>query len=139
MFSLTTSLHAICFQVKGSLINSRTLKAIAKVESNFNPKARNKDSLGLMQIQLATARFLGMKGSIRKQLFNPKTNLKYAVMYLNYLYEMFQGDVFKVLDAYNRGWGNVKSHPYKKDYLKHKYVKKVLSALKELGPEKDCG
>lgn len=57
------------------------VRHVVRKESNFNPRASNRGALGLMQITHATARSLGYSGSA-EGLYDPETNLTYAVRYL---------------------------------------------------------
>jgi soluble lytic murein transglycosylase-like protein len=105
------------------------VEAVAYVESRNNYKAIGDGgkAYGLMQIHCPTAKDVGFEGGC-KGLFNPDTNIYYATKYLEFLFNRY-GSLYKALDAYNRGLGNVDKWPYKGDYKKHKYVGKVMSAL----------
>jgi soluble lytic murein transglycosylase-like protein len=102
-------------------VAQKIIKAIIAVESSGNNYAKHKDgSYGLMQLQYGTAQVMGYKGS-REGLFDPETNISIGVKYFRYLLDMLKDENI-ALDAYNRGWGNVKKYPYKGDWSKHKYV-----------------
>jgi hypothetical protein len=60
------------------------------------------DSLGTCQVKLATAQWLGFKGT-EKQLMEPRTNIHYAGLYLRYQLTRYHGDVTKAVITYNRG------------------------------------
>lgn len=84
------------------------LDSICWIESGYNPKAVNASdgktgSVGLCQIQPSTAKSLGFKGT-SKQLFDPKTNIKWAGKYLKYQLERYHWDVKRAVCAYNRGF-----------------------------------
>lgn len=107
------------------------LKSIAKVESGENPKALSKDgSYGLFQVQLSTARFMGFKGKV-EDLYNPEINANIACKYLRYL-QSTRMNIWKSLDAYNRGPGNELKNPWEKPWKEHPYVGKILSKMEEI-------
>ena len=111
-------------------IDPDIIEATVFVESSFNPKARGKDkkgtgfSYGLMQIKFDTAKSMGYTGKI-VGLYDPETNLKYSIKYLHQCY-LWTGNIWHGLDAYNRGIGNVRKHPYIGDWTKHPYAGKIL-------------
>ncbi|HKQ59699.1 MAG TPA: lytic transglycosylase domain-containing protein [Candidatus Polarisedimenticolaceae bacterium] len=75
------------------------VKAVALVESGFNPRAESpKGARGLMQLMPGTARRLGVKDA-----FDPLENLAAGARYLRELLEQFDGDVSLALAAYNAG------------------------------------
>ena len=87
--------------------------AIMKAESSFNPKAvSKKGAVGLMQIAETTgkwgARSLNLDNFSADDLYDPDINIRIGCWYLAYLADMFNGDLTKVLAAYNAGPTNVK-------------------------------
>lgn len=104
-------------------IQPELIKAIIKVESNFNPLARSpKGALGLMQILPTTAAQYG-----RYNLFNPKDNISVGTRHFAYLLQKYQGHIPYALAAYNAGEGNVDKYggipPFKET---RNYVLNVL-------------
>jgi len=78
-------------------------KAVAKVESDFNPNVRGTaGEYGLMQIKEESARDVGFIG-YPAQLFDPGVNIKYGSAYLDWMFEMFGPEVG--VQAYNVGPG----------------------------------
>ena len=105
--------------------------AVAKMESNFNPKAvSSKGAIGVMQIMPLTAK--KMYGIERYKLFNPVVNIKIGLHFLDHLIQKYKGRVDIALSHYNGGsavgvWPNVKIIP-----ATHSYVLKVLNHSSEL-------
>jgi hypothetical protein len=82
------------------------LKAVAKVESDFNPKAVSRcGARGIMQLMPGTAKDLGVTDS-----FDPEQNIMGGAKYLSQLLKRFHGNVEYALAAYNKGAGNVKKY-----------------------------
>jgi soluble lytic murein transglycosylase-like protein len=80
------------------------LKAVAKVESNFNPRAvSSANAKGLMQIIDGTARTLSVEDP-----FDPEQSIFGGARYLRTLANMFDGDLALTAAAYNAGPDRVK-------------------------------
>jgi soluble lytic murein transglycosylase len=88
------------------------LLAICTHESNLKNVVRNNDSgsptYGICQVKKSTAEFLGYKGE-GEGLMSPKTNVKYAALYLKYQLDRYDGDINKAIAAYNAGSFNESS------------------------------
>lgn len=83
------------------------LDSVCFIESGRNPAAihyndGNGHSIGLCQIKLKTAKWLGFRGT-EKDLFKPEVNTYYAAKYLQYQITRYKGDTKKAIIAYNRG------------------------------------
>jgi soluble lytic murein transglycosylase-like protein len=79
------------------------LKAIIKVESNFNPKAVSpKGARGLMQIMPYNFSSLNIRDP-----FDPRQNIMGGAKYLRQMFDYFESDLVKAIAAYNAGPGNV--------------------------------
>ena len=78
--------------------------AMVKIESRYNPKARNGVNLGLGQINLRTAQGLGYKGGAAG-LFDANTNLTYSIKYLAQAYRLARGEVCGAITRYQNGFG----------------------------------
>lgn len=100
------------------------VKAVIKVESNFNSSAiSRKGAMGIMQLMPDTA-----EGYSVYNPFNPKENIDGGTKYLKKLIEMFGGDLKLALAAYNAGENAVIKYgfripPYDETI---DYVEKVL-------------
>ena len=93
------------------------VKALIKVESGFNPRARSpKGAMGLMQIMPETAR----EYSLRRP-YDPKANLETGIRHLKSLLDRFE--VSLALAAYNAGeaavkrFGGIPPYPETQDYV----------------------
>ena len=99
------------------------LKAIIKVESDFDPQAvSKKGAMGLMQIMPKNFKLLGLKDP-----FDPTQNINAGARYFKQLYERFDGKLALSLAAYNAGPSAVDRYktipPYEET---EEYVRRVL-------------
>lgn len=103
-------------------LDPHLLKAIAKVESNFNPQAVSpKGAMGIMQLIPSTAELVGVKNP-----FDPVENIYGGAKYLRYLLDEFK-DLQLSLAAYNAGPEKVKLYKSIPPILEtQNYVKSVL-------------
>jgi soluble lytic murein transglycosylase len=105
-------------------IDPDLVKAIIRVESNFDPRAvSRKGAQGLMQLMPATAARHAVADA-----FDPAQNIAGGVRYLRKLIGLFPGDLRLVLAGYNAGENAVARHggvpPYRET---QQYVRKVLA------------
>jgi soluble lytic murein transglycosylase-like protein len=83
----------------------KLVAAVMAIESNYNPRAVSaKGAIGLMQLMPRTAALYNVSS---KQLFNPKKNIEAGVLHLKMLHDRYDGDLSRVIAAYNSGEGAV--------------------------------
>ena len=121
--------------------------ALIHQESLFNPEARSgSDARGLMQLLPSTAgRFALTAGATGSplNLYDPALSVEVGATYLRSLLEMFGGNIFKAVAAYNAGEKAVSGwnakYPGDDDqwveniayHETRDYVKKVIGGLRE--------
>ena len=83
------------------------LLAVARGESNFEPRARSKaNAYGLMQILWpGTAKHLGLEQL--SEVLDPCTNVDAGARYLKELQQRYDGNLYRTLAAYNYGPGRI--------------------------------
>jgi soluble lytic murein transglycosylase len=95
-------------------VDPALLYGLARQESNFDPAAiSSAGARGLMQVMPATAAFVAgdpsLRGAGAGRLHDPALSLEIGQRYLLHLAEQeaVQGDLIRVLIAYNAGPGNL--------------------------------
>ena len=118
-------------QAKRQNVDPSLALAIAKVESNFNPKAlSHAGAKGVMQIMPQTAE--QVFGVHRNRLFDPDVNIELGVKFIKKLIERYNGRLDIALSHYNGGSGVKNSHGELKVMAATRhYVDKVLSSQQD--------
>lgn len=111
-------------------------RAIAAAESNFDPKAVSRaGAMGLMQLMPATAVAMYVEDA-----FDPRENIHGGVRYLRVLTNLFDGDLVKVIAAYNAGPGAVQRAGGVPNFAETKaYVERVLRFYEQYREEEARG
>lgn len=108
------------------------LSALCYAETRHKPykvliERDGKESLGLCQMKLDTARMLGYNGS-RERLLTPGINAHYAAAYLRKQLNRYNQDPRKAAAAYNAGRYRLNSRGQIKN---RQYVERVMNAWAE--------
>ncbi len=113
-------------------VSEELLKAMAKAESNFDPKATSRSgAMGIMQLMPSTAKGLGVTDA-----YDPEQNIMGGAKYIASLLDKFDGNTAYALAAYNAGSSNVEKYggipPFEET---QRYVAKILGYLEDGGVE----
>lgn len=112
-----------------AIINVESGGAIGAVNPNDGTKLQKLQgkivkSVGLMQLQLATARHMGFRGKL-KDLILPVVNIEYGARYLRQLLDTHHNNIAQALTCFNSGPAS--SSCINRQYTP--YVGKVLNSL----------
>jgi Transglycosylase SLT domain len=104
-------------------VDGRLALAIARAESNFNPRAVSpKNAQGLMQLLPDTATRFGVRNTL-----DPEQNVRGGLAYLRWLLVRFDGNVALASAAYNAGENAVDRHGGVPPYTETQdYVQRIL-------------
>lgn len=111
------------YKVKKDIIYS-----VIKIESDFRESVTShKGAIGLMQIMPPTGEWMAKSHDLpysKEMLLDPLYNIKIGTLYLHYLLDRYDGDIEKVLVAYNAGPSRLKDGTWKKFKETKNYLKK---------------
>ena len=111
--------------------------AMIKVESNFRVDVEShKGAVGLMQLMPSTAEWILKKNGFRPKDFDlhrAKDNIFVGTLYYRYLSKKFNGDMEKIMAAYNGGSTRVRNNTWRNIGETVGYVKKINWAIKAYG------
>ncbi len=115
-------------------VDNHLARAVIQAESAFNYRARSRaGALGLMQLMPSTAERFGVLDP-----FDPRQNITGGVKYLKWLNGYYEGDLTKVVAAYNAGEGAVNRYkgipPFRETRA---YVPRVLDLYRRRAVQPD--
>ncbi|WP_281684855.1 lytic transglycosylase domain-containing protein [Thalassobaculum salexigens] len=96
----------------GFSVDRALIYGIIRQESGFDPRARSgRGARGLMQLMPRTANYMDANDDLeeRHELYDPALNLQLGQRYVDHLLHLdrVDGDLFRLLVAYNAGPGNL--------------------------------
>jgi hypothetical protein len=110
-------------------------EAVAQIESGYDPTVLGGvGEIGLMQIRPSTAAMLGHAGGAA-ELFDPSTNVRFAVGYLAGAWKLAAGDLCRTLMKYRAGHNSERMSALSVEYCRRAktYLAKIGSPLAD-GP-----
>lgn len=110
LYPLLPAIPGVNYRIDKALVH-----ALIRQESHFNTNAKSRaGARGLMQLMPSTASFIGADRSLRRgarsTLHSPYRNLELGQKYIDHLLgdDVIQGDLVKMIAAYNGGPGNLR-------------------------------
>jgi len=98
-------------QAAQNAVDPNLVRALILQESYYNPKARSRaGATGLMQLMLPTAKEHAHHLNVTfasMRLNNPHVNIQLGTYHLRMLMNLFRGNTYLAIAAYNAGQGNV--------------------------------
>ena len=127
--------------LKTSHVRPSLALAVARTESDLRPHVvSHAGAVGIMQIMPATA--FGLYKIRRAELFDPQTNIRVGVRFLDHLIKKYNGRIDLALSHYNGGSavmknGNARVLPYTRAYVtrvlaRSRHYKKALANARHL-------
>ncbi len=103
-------------------IDPLLIMALIKVESNFREYAVSyAGAIGLMQVMPETAMWISEKLNLNMDINSPVGNIVIGIKYLQYLLNLYNGDLDLALRAYNAGPARVSSQ----NSISNRYLQKI--------------
>lgn len=111
-------------------VDAALIRAVMHAESGFQPDAvSHAGAQGLMQLMPATASRFGVVDA-----FDPKENITGGAAYLAWLLDEFEGDLTRVIAAYNAGENAVRRHGGIPPFAEtQEFVRRVRILLRRYG------
>ena len=127
--------------LKSRFVSPSLALAVAETESSFRPHVvSHAGAVGVMQIMPATA--YGMFKVKQEALFNPQTNIRIGIQFLDHLIKKYNGRIDLALSHYNGGSrvikdGKARVLPYTLNYVarildRSKHYKVALASGSQL-------
>lgn len=108
--------------------------AMIRVESNFRETAVSpKGAIGLMQVMPKTAEWILLKNGLVPKNYDlhvARDNIIVGTLYYKYLSKKFDGDLEKIMAAYNGGSVRVRNNTWKNITETKDYVQRINWAIK---------
>ena len=120
-------------------INPKFALAVMSVETGFKNVVSKEGSIGLMQVRLSTAKWIGCDVKKEEDLLDESKNVKCACLYIEKLSQRYE-DIQEIAAAYNAGsvrfckTGTLKPSGKKctiGKYINQDYVDKVMERYNE--------
>ena len=112
--------------LKTTYVRPSLALAVAETESNFRPHVvSHAGAVGVMQIMPATA--FGLYKIGRAALFDPRTNIRIGVGFLDHLIKKYNGRIDLALSHYNGGSAVIKNGSARVLPYTRSYVSRVLA------------
>jgi len=112
--------------LKTTYVRPSLALAVAETESNFRPHVvSHAGAVGVMQIMPATA--FGLYKIGRAALFDPRTNIRIGVGFLDHLIKKYNGRIDLALSHYNGGSAVIKNGSAQVLPYTRRYVSRVLA------------
>lgn len=119
---------------KEQKIDPIIILAMIRVESNFREKIVSpKGAVGLMQVMPKTAEWILEKNGLVPEnydLYNARDNIIIGTLYYKYLSKKFDGNLEKIMAAYNGGSVRVRNNTWRNVTETSNYVKRIDWAIK---------
>jgi len=99
-------------------VSKEIIYSVIKIESDFREHiVSHKGAIGLMQIMPSTGEWMAKSYGLpysQEMLLDPIYNINIGTLYLSYLINRYEGNMKKVLIAYNAGPSRLKNGTWKK-------------------------
>ena len=122
-------------------VNASIALAIAKAESNFNPRAVSRTgAMGVYQLMPITIKDLKIRFKYEiKDAFDPEQNVNGGIIYFKWLYDRYNKNLDRALAAWNWGPGHIPVRGKMPQFPPEtqNFIKKVKGYIKMFKEEKE--